>query len=158
VLQSRCLGCCLRDVDALSAFDLDSLFRSMRSKRFEEVCNGINCMRSLIIVSWSAVVLCRAHGSRNEVDIHAYLECCNERLFVIYIGLNNLDASGSQGGGFLACRISSETPDSICAAFQSSIDHRQALVACGSNNGKEFVHVQFLWMFEIIGGTSRGLE
>lgn len=51
VLQGRGLRCCFSDVDTLSAFYVDGTFRSMYSERFEEVCDGIDCMRSLRVFS-----------------------------------------------------------------------------------------------------------
>jgi hypothetical protein len=51
VLQGRGLRCCFSDVDTLSAFHVDGNFRSVYSKRFEKVCDGIDCIRSLSVTS-----------------------------------------------------------------------------------------------------------
>jgi len=66
----------------------------------------------------------------------ANLESLHQRLAVINIGLDNFDAAFAQFHSFGTVRITCQSSNLITAVLESGIDEREALSACGADNGK----------------------
>ena len=81
-----------------------------------------------------------------ELRSVAYLEGFDERLLVIEICCDHLDALGSEGFGGIAVRVASNTTHFVRSLLKRSSDDGPALGSGSTNDGEELGHFAFVKM------------
>lgn len=72
----------------------------------------------------------------DKSEVGANLERLDQRLPVINVSLDDFNTPIAQFSSFRTVRITCQSPNPITAILERSIDERETLSACGTDNGK----------------------